>query len=145
MTEKLECLVAVFVSTSGASGEELGADEKELVQLVWQVVDMESNTVSLNDPSLKKCVCVCVQLLRVTDCVWNEIKCFSWQTGEINEIVVRPELEDLDPDILQQAGLTAQQIQVAEPLEQAIKQVRLSDGIKRATSKVTKTTALSYR
>lgn len=49
MTEKLDCLVAVFVSTSGVSGEELGADEKELVQLVWQVVDLESNTVNLID------------------------------------------------------------------------------------------------
>ncbi|XP_048116189.1 epithelial splicing regulatory protein 1 isoform X3 [Alosa alosa] len=87
MMEKLDCLVALFMSTSGANEDELGADERELVQLVWQVVDLESNT-----------------------------------TGEINEIVVRPEVEDLDPDILQQAGLTAQRVQAAEPLEQAIKQ-----------------------
>lgn len=59
MTEKLDCLVAVFVSTSGASGEELGADERELVQLVWQVVDLESNTVNLTDIPVSSSVCVC--------------------------------------------------------------------------------------
>ncbi|XP_031432849.1 epithelial splicing regulatory protein 1 isoform X2 [Clupea harengus] len=87
MTEKLDCLVALFVATSGTSGDELGTDERELVQLVWQVVDLESN-----------------------------------KTGETNEIVVRPEVEDLDPDILQQTGLTAQRVHAAEPLEQAVKQ-----------------------
>ena len=62
MTEKLDCLVALFVATSGTSGDELGTDERELVQLVWQVVDLESNKVILlRHTALFKCVCVCVR------------------------------------------------------------------------------------
>ncbi|KAL2083945.1 hypothetical protein ACEWY4_019463 [Coilia grayii] len=87
MTEKVDCLVALYVSTSGSNGDELGADERELVQLVWQVVDLKSN-----------------------------------KTGEINEIVVRPEVEELSPDIFQLTGLTAQSVHGAEPLEQAMEQ-----------------------
>ncbi|XP_063055242.1 epithelial splicing regulatory protein 1 isoform X2 [Engraulis encrasicolus] len=87
MTGKMECLVALYVSTSGGNGDELGADERELVQLVWQVVDLESNKI-----------------------------------GEINEIVVRPDVEELSPDTFQLTGLTEQRVHAAEPLEQAIEQ-----------------------
>lgn len=45
MTEQVDYLVVVFTATSGASGELLGSDEKELVQLVWQLVDIKSKKV----------------------------------------------------------------------------------------------------
>uniref|UniRef100_A0A8C6V5B7 Epithelial splicing regulatory protein 1 n=1 Tax=Neogobius melanostomus TaxID=47308 RepID=A0A8C6V5B7_9GOBI len=38
MTAQVDYLVVVFTATSGASGELLGSDEKELVQLVWQLL-----------------------------------------------------------------------------------------------------------
>lgn len=43
MTEQVDYLVVVFTATSGASGELLGSDEKELVRLVWQLVDVKNN------------------------------------------------------------------------------------------------------
>ncbi|XP_078109116.1 epithelial splicing regulatory protein 1 isoform X5 [Sander vitreus] len=42
MTAQVDYLVVIFTATSGASGELLGSDEKELVQLVWQVVDVKN-------------------------------------------------------------------------------------------------------
>uniref|UniRef100_A0A8C6NW87 Epithelial splicing regulatory protein 1 n=1 Tax=Nothobranchius furzeri TaxID=105023 RepID=A0A8C6NW87_NOTFU len=45
MTAQVDYLVVVFTTTSGASGELLGSDEKELVQLVWQLVDVKNKTV----------------------------------------------------------------------------------------------------
>uniref|UniRef100_A0A673JJK3 Epithelial splicing regulatory protein 1-like n=1 Tax=Sinocyclocheilus rhinocerous TaxID=307959 RepID=A0A673JJK3_9TELE len=40
MTVNPDYLVLFFTTTSGASGDQLGSDEKEIVQLVWQVVDL---------------------------------------------------------------------------------------------------------
>uniref|UniRef100_A0A3B4XNS8 Epithelial splicing regulatory protein 1 n=1 Tax=Seriola lalandi dorsalis TaxID=1841481 RepID=A0A3B4XNS8_SERLL len=45
MTAQVDYLVVVFTATSGASGELLGSDEKELVQLVWQLVDVKNKTL----------------------------------------------------------------------------------------------------
>lgn len=45
MTAQVDYLVVVFTATSGASGDLLGSDEKELVQLVWQLVDLKNKKV----------------------------------------------------------------------------------------------------
>ncbi|MEQ2251711.1 Epithelial splicing regulatory protein 1, partial [Ilyodon furcidens] len=45
MTAQVDYLVVVFTATSGASGELLGSDEKELVQLVWQLVNVNNKTL----------------------------------------------------------------------------------------------------
>ncbi|CAJ1062202.1 epithelial splicing regulatory protein 1 isoform X4 [Xyrichtys novacula] len=42
MTAQVDYLVVVFTATSGASGELLGSDEKELELLVWQLVDVKN-------------------------------------------------------------------------------------------------------
>ncbi|XP_026173177.1 epithelial splicing regulatory protein 1 isoform X2 [Mastacembelus armatus] len=42
MTAQVDYLAVVFTATSGASGELLGSDEKELGQLVWQLVDVKN-------------------------------------------------------------------------------------------------------
>ncbi|XP_030014103.1 epithelial splicing regulatory protein 1 isoform X3 [Sphaeramia orbicularis] len=42
MTAQVDYLAVVFAATSGASGELLGSDEKELVHLVWQLVDVKN-------------------------------------------------------------------------------------------------------
>lgn len=47
MTAQVDYLVVFFTATSGASGELLGSDEKELVQLVWQLVDVKNKQVKL--------------------------------------------------------------------------------------------------
>lgn len=45
MTAQVDYLVVAFTATSGASGDLLGSDEKELVQLVWQLVDVQNKKV----------------------------------------------------------------------------------------------------
>ncbi|GCB67854.1 hypothetical protein scyTo_0010311 [Scyliorhinus torazame] len=40
MTASLDYLVLLFGATAGAHGRKLGSDEKELVLLLWQVVDL---------------------------------------------------------------------------------------------------------
>lgn len=45
MTAQVDYLVVLFTATSGASGELLGSDEKELVRLVWQLVDLKNKKV----------------------------------------------------------------------------------------------------
>lgn len=47
MTAQVDYLVVLFTTTSGASGDLLGSDEKELVQLVWQLVDLKNKKVKL--------------------------------------------------------------------------------------------------
>lgn len=39
-------IVSMYVATSGASGQLLGSDEKEIILLVYAVIDSTSNTVS---------------------------------------------------------------------------------------------------
>uniref|UniRef100_A0A667X2P6 Epithelial splicing regulatory protein 1 n=1 Tax=Myripristis murdjan TaxID=586833 RepID=A0A667X2P6_9TELE len=48
MTEQVDYLAVLFTATSGASGDLLGSDEKELVQLVWQLVDVKNKKVKLH-------------------------------------------------------------------------------------------------
>lgn len=50
MTEQVDYLAVLFTATSGASGDLLGSDEKELVQLVWQLVDVKNKKVKLHFP-----------------------------------------------------------------------------------------------
>lgn len=45
MTAQVDYLVVLFTATSGASGELLGSDERELVRLVWQLVDVKNKQV----------------------------------------------------------------------------------------------------
>lgn len=45
MTAQVDYLAVVFAATSGASEGLLGSDEKELVQLVWQLVDVKNKKV----------------------------------------------------------------------------------------------------
>uniref|UniRef100_A0A3B5MS31 Epithelial splicing regulatory protein 1 n=1 Tax=Xiphophorus couchianus TaxID=32473 RepID=A0A3B5MS31_9TELE len=45
MTAQVDYLVVVFTATSGSSGELLGSDEKDLVQLVWQLVNVNTKTL----------------------------------------------------------------------------------------------------
>ncbi|KAK7886772.1 hypothetical protein WMY93_026393 [Mugilogobius chulae] len=42
MTAQVDYLAVFFTATSGSSGEWLGSDEKEVVQLVWQLVDVQN-------------------------------------------------------------------------------------------------------
>ncbi|XP_039973172.1 epithelial splicing regulatory protein 1 isoform X1 [Xiphias gladius] len=54
MTAQVDYLVVVFTATSGASGELLGSDEKELVHLVWQLVDVKNKKLGrLNELLIK--------------------------------------------------------------------------------------------
>lgn len=54
MTAQVDYLAVVFAATSGASGELLGSDEKELVQLVWQLVDVKNKKLGkVNELLLK--------------------------------------------------------------------------------------------
>ncbi|XP_037532233.1 epithelial splicing regulatory protein 1 isoform X1 [Nematolebias whitei] len=45
MTAQVDYLAVVFTATSGAAGELLGSDEKELVRLVWQLVNVKNKTL----------------------------------------------------------------------------------------------------
>uniref|UniRef100_H3DLY8 Epithelial splicing regulatory protein 1 n=1 Tax=Tetraodon nigroviridis TaxID=99883 RepID=H3DLY8_TETNG len=49
MTAQVDYLAVVFAATSGASGDLLGSDEKELVQLVWQLVDLKNQKADLSE------------------------------------------------------------------------------------------------
>uniref|UniRef100_A0A3Q3VYS6 RRM domain-containing protein n=1 Tax=Mola mola TaxID=94237 RepID=A0A3Q3VYS6_MOLML len=42
MTAQVDYLVVLFAATSGASGELLGSDERELLRLAWQLVDVKN-------------------------------------------------------------------------------------------------------
>lgn len=45
MTASPDYLVILFVTTAGTNGAKLGSDERELLQLLWKVVDLRSKEV----------------------------------------------------------------------------------------------------
>lgn len=45
MTVDPDYLVLFYTTTSGAGGELLGSDEKEIIQLVWQVLHLTTKKV----------------------------------------------------------------------------------------------------
>ncbi|XP_044540171.1 epithelial splicing regulatory protein 2-like [Gracilinanus agilis] len=47
-----DSLVVLFGATAGALGAKLGSDERELILLVWQVVDLHSRKVGTLHKSL---------------------------------------------------------------------------------------------
>lgn len=47
MTTSPDYLVILFGVTAGATGARLGSDERELIQLLWRVVDLASKKVFL--------------------------------------------------------------------------------------------------
>uniref|UniRef100_A0A3P8RR79 Epithelial splicing regulatory protein 1 n=1 Tax=Amphiprion percula TaxID=161767 RepID=A0A3P8RR79_AMPPE len=54
MTAQVDYLAVLLAATSGASGELLGSDEKELVRLVWQLVDVKNKKLGkLNELLIK--------------------------------------------------------------------------------------------
>lgn len=50
-----DSLVVLFGATAGAYGAKLGSDERELILLVWQVVDLPSKKVWLRHPARARC------------------------------------------------------------------------------------------
>lgn len=54
MTGSLDYLVVLFGATAGTRGTELGLDEKELVLLLWQVVDLVNEKVGKRSPFLSQ-------------------------------------------------------------------------------------------
>ncbi|KAI5620861.1 epithelial splicing regulatory protein 1 isoform X1 [Silurus asotus] len=58
MTVNPEYLVLLFTATSGASGELLGSDEKEIIQLVWQVLHLGTKQTGAVNEVLVKPECV---------------------------------------------------------------------------------------
>lgn len=65
MTAQVDYLVVLFTATSGASGDLLGSDEKELVQLVWQLVDLKNEKVK---PSIEV-------ITRLEQLIYLSVKC----------------------------------------------------------------------
>ncbi|XP_062841758.1 epithelial splicing regulatory protein 1 [Trichomycterus rosablanca] len=58
MTVDPDYLVLLYTTTSGASGELLGSDEKEIVQLVWQVLNLTTKETGAVNEVLVKPECV---------------------------------------------------------------------------------------
>ncbi|XDV40320.1 hypothetical protein PO909_009421 [Leuciscus waleckii] len=88
MTVNPDYLVLLFTTTSGASGDHLGTDEKEIVQLVWQVVDLATK-----------------------------------KTGQVNELLVKPDHVELSEECQEVSGLTEDALTTADSLEEAIEQL----------------------
>uniref|UniRef100_A0A667XHS5 Epithelial splicing regulatory protein 1 n=1 Tax=Myripristis murdjan TaxID=586833 RepID=A0A667XHS5_9TELE len=86
MTEQVDYLAVLFTATSGASGDLLGSDEKELVQLVWQLVDVKNKKVKLHFSKaviVRLCVLCFIYFFRLN------VLCLSLQfhlrlTNEVN-------------------------------------------------------------
>lgn len=51
MTASPDYLVILFVTTAGTNGARLGSDERELLQLLWKVVDLRTKKVFFFPPS----------------------------------------------------------------------------------------------
>lgn len=65
MTASPDYLVVLFGITAGATGAKLGSDEKELILLLWKVVDLANKKVLHN--------------IRSKQGVGQELYCRSWR------------------------------------------------------------------
>lgn len=72
MTASPDYLVVLFGITAGATGAKLGSDEKELILLLWKVVDLANKKVFLH---------VSVQMIGVG----QEVCCRSLGGGSVNK------------------------------------------------------------
>ncbi|XP_074918082.1 epithelial splicing regulatory protein 1 isoform X3 [Chelonoidis abingdonii] len=91
MTASLDYLVILFGTSAGAQGAKLGSDEKELVQLLWKVVDLARK-----------------------------------KTGNLHEVLVRPERLDLTEECKETTKLEVESLARVPQLEQALQQFNQS-------------------
>lgn len=68
MTASPDYLVVLFGITAGATGAKLGSDEKELILLLWKVVDLANKKVFLH---------ISAQMIGLG----QEVFCRSWGGG----------------------------------------------------------------
>lgn len=53
MASHSDTLVVFFGATAGANGGKLGSDEREIILLVWQIVDLHEKKVRTFSPVVK--------------------------------------------------------------------------------------------
>lgn len=54
MASHSDTLVVFFGATAGANGGKLGSDEREIILLVWQIVDLHEKKVrTFSDPFVR--------------------------------------------------------------------------------------------
>uniref|UniRef100_A0A669BN61 Epithelial splicing regulatory protein 1 n=1 Tax=Oreochromis niloticus TaxID=8128 RepID=A0A669BN61_ORENI len=82
MTAQVDYLVVVFTATSGASGDLLGSDEKELVQLVWQLVDVKNKKVTTHLVNEKFESGTCSKMEKVCDNTVIRARGLPWQSSD---------------------------------------------------------------
>lgn len=62
MASHSDTLVVFFGATAGANGGKLGSDEREIILLVWQIVDLHEKKVrTFCDPFVRCTVSLCTQ------------------------------------------------------------------------------------
>lgn len=63
MASHSDTLVVFFGATAGANGGKLGSDERELILLVWQIVDLHEKKVRTFPDLLHGFLCTFVAML----------------------------------------------------------------------------------
>lgn len=62
MASHSDTLVVFFGATAGANGGKLGSDEREIILLVWQIVDLHEKKVrTFSDPFVRLYGFLCSQ------------------------------------------------------------------------------------
>lgn len=67
MASHSDTLVVFFGATAGANGGKLGSDEREIILLVWQIVDLHEKKVRTF------LTCSFVQAFVCTQCLWYSV------------------------------------------------------------------------
>lgn len=68
MASHSDTLVVFFGATAGENGGKLGSDEREIILLVWQIVDLHEKKVrTFLTPSFV------VRFLMYSECLWHRV------------------------------------------------------------------------
>lgn len=73
MASHSDTLVVFFGATAGANGGKLGSDEREIILLVWQIVDLREKKVRPVRSS-------CFLYSSVPVCIFIRYRVFNWLT-----------------------------------------------------------------
>lgn len=137
MTASPDYLVVLFGVTAGAGGARLGSDEKELVLLAWQVVDLARKKVGGRRAGARAAGARVAGAGEAAP--WRRRR--RWwarappsptdpagrpvpQVGPSHEVLVRPDQPELTDECRAQSRLDAEGLAAAPQLDQALRQVR---------------------
>ncbi|KAI4876784.1 hypothetical protein NFI96_021613, partial [Prochilodus magdalenae] len=125
MASHSDTLVVFFGATAGANGGKLGSDEREIILLVWQIVDLhEKKGQAVYGPGgAQRVDRAASRRTRKRAADGSKTSCFSRQVGKIQQRLIKPDALELTDQCKEETGLDEEELCKAEPLDTVLQQI----------------------